>query len=444
MANPWELDDVYKPTNPWEKDEEEEQKGPVDYDVRRSAEQLIPSAKQYGEDLWHAATNPKQTASVIGTLAEGTAEKGLRNVQEMKTGEEYEKGASEQAPEMVWQGVKDRYGSVDNFKRTLMDDPYGVLVDVASFGTLGSFSKLGKAARSAEMINAASQLGRHAMAMIPDSVMTKLYASALKLPTTSPVRQRIVNTALEHGILPNLKGVLKMDDLISAHESKLNKLVDEATESGQMIPREALQAHMDELFDSKGGLKAEGIEDQMRVYNVFARAMNNMGDKRSFTPREVQDFKQDLYKKIYTRKTSSDSKVRQGVKVESQQNLARAAKDALSEVIPEAADVNRILGDLYTSRNKIAQASGRIENANVIPTRSLFGGAAGGWPGAIAAWLIDQPQLKPRLAYAIKQAKEGNMGKVEKVLQNTSDIRIAMALSERLTDEQLAELGLLE
>jgi hypothetical protein len=234
----------------------------------------------------------------------------------------------------------------------------------------------------------------------------------------------------------------KHEAMLRQAEDQLGMIVRDATERGEMIPRELLYQHVDQLFDDLGGVKAEGLRDQAKVVDVVGEVMENIGDKRLLTPDEVQAFKVDLYDKIYQRKISPEPKKRSGAKTEAQSAVARGARNALEDVTPEAADVNRLLGDLYVSRAPLAQGAARISNMNVIPTRALFGGAAGGWKGALASALVDHPRLKARLAFAIDALKRGDIMQAERGL-TSNEIRTAMRLSE-MTEEELRELGLME
>jgi hypothetical protein len=90
--------------------------------VGYSAVTHIPSsAKQYGKDVVRPFTQPKETARQMKNLVLGVAEKA--GISSGETHKAYADAAG--------QFFIDRYGSVENFKRTLATDPVGVLADIS-------------------------------------------------------------------------------------------------------------------------------------------------------------------------------------------------------------------------------------------------------------------------------------------------------------------------
>lgn len=121
-------------------------------DVASNAvENIIPSAKRAGGEMWDAITNPVDTAKNIGKVALGTVQKILPGEQE------YEKNA-----DAVGRYFADRYGSMEGFKKSLAFDPVGVLSDLSTVftGGAGLAKGLGKAAGVANMSRTASALSR--------------------------------------------------------------------------------------------------------------------------------------------------------------------------------------------------------------------------------------------------------------------------------------------
>jgi len=223
-------------------------------------------------------------------------------------------------------------------------------------------------------------------------------------------------------------------------------------QTGKRIPVGKGCQYIEGLKRQKGGFKAEGTRDLKQIDQVIMNALDTLEGRKTVSPRELQDFKVDLYDKIYQRKTSGSGVKRKGTKTQAQSTVARGAKDAISEAIPETADVNRQLSGLYTARAPLERAVNRLENANKISIRGPLNVGAGGALTAatsnplpilagIASWVVDNPQVKGRLARGIRNARKGDIGAVEKVMKGTTEIRLALALAER-SDEELAQIGL--
>jgi hypothetical protein len=429
-----------------------------DFDAMNMAANIIPSAVNLGKDVLSAAMNPIDTAKGIGALGGSVLAKGQRKVRELASGTEIEPGEDEAIADAVWEAAVGRYGGIEELQRTLENDPVGLLSDFS--GALGAASKLGKSSKLGQVasvvdpVNApiilAKQAAKHG---ISTDKMLGMYQSAAKFPTTMRNRDKVTQTALDYGVTPSKGGLKKVDKAIAKNEMALGAIIDEATKTGQKIPVEKVFQHMEGLYDSMGGFKAEGFKDQAAVLRVMDDAQETLMGRTHISPRELQDFKTDLYYKVYQRRKSPEPKRREGAKTQAQQQLARGAKDVISEAVPGTTDLNRTLSDLYTIQAPVGRSAARIENTNKIPARAMFGGAAAGGAAAgnpkvaaalaATAWIMDNPQLKSRMAIAINNAKKGNIGAVEKGLRNTREIRAALALAER-SEEELRELGLLE
>lgn len=118
------------------------------------------SATEFGKSLYHAVTNPLETASNVMDIAAG----GLHNITPKHianfidahdTNPEATKRAVDTA-NAIGKFYKDRYGSSEGFKQALASDPVGVAADVSSVlsggsGILSKTSVLPKVARSLEI-----------------------------------------------------------------------------------------------------------------------------------------------------------------------------------------------------------------------------------------------------------------------------------------------------
>jgi hypothetical protein len=109
-----------------------------------AAENLVPSAKRFASDIAHAATDPVGTGKALLNVVTGTAEK-------LVPGEQSHEGYAD----AVGQFFMERYGGIDNLKRTMAKDPVGFLADMATVLTGGQLAL----ARAPGM---AGQIGRAA------------------------------------------------------------------------------------------------------------------------------------------------------------------------------------------------------------------------------------------------------------------------------------------
>ena len=97
-------------------------------DIAMKAVGNIPSsAVKFAKDMVYPITNPLDTMAAFRDLAFGLASKVLPGEQK-----------SEKAVDALVDFFADRYGSVEDLKRTIAEDPVGVLGDVSTILTLGS------------------------------------------------------------------------------------------------------------------------------------------------------------------------------------------------------------------------------------------------------------------------------------------------------------------
>ena len=92
------------------------------------------SAKQFGSDLVQPILHPIETGKAVGSLALGAAQKLIPGEQD-----------SEKYADAVGKFFSERYGGVENIKRTMAEDPVGFLADASTVLTGGA----GAAARGA-------------------------------------------------------------------------------------------------------------------------------------------------------------------------------------------------------------------------------------------------------------------------------------------------------
>lgn len=115
---------------------------------------LKRSGGEFVSGIAQAAAHPGQTLKALGGLASGIVQKAIPGEQE-----------NEKFANALGEIVKNRYGSLENFKNTVLEDPVGFLSDAsilltgggAAVSKLGQVSKIGQVAKTGQRI---SQIGR--------------------------------------------------------------------------------------------------------------------------------------------------------------------------------------------------------------------------------------------------------------------------------------------
>lgn len=174
----------------------------------------IPSsALQYGKDIFTAVTDPIGTAKSIGEL-------GLGIIQLAIPGEQ----ASEQQAKAVGQYFANRYGGMENLKKTIATDPVGFLGD-ASVLLTGGASIAGKVGGLKEVAEAAKKAGQ---VIDPLAIASKPVALALEsgLGLTTGVGREAVQEAYKAGVAGG--GPAKEFTTAMRQKDSLKGIVDEA------------------------------------------------------------------------------------------------------------------------------------------------------------------------------------------------------------------------
>ena len=403
----------------------------------------IPSsAANYARNVVQPILHPIDTAKAIGNLAMGVASKAIPGRQD-----------SEAYADQMGQFLTDRYGSVDAFKETVLTDPIGALADftgaLSAVGALGSKlpGMAGKASRAASTAGTAATPGvalrNTAQAAVktltPESAPRKLYESSAKWRPSidNKTRHQLTDTALKEGIMPTTAGADKIGGLVSRIGDQLDTYINDATAAGVTIPRSRVYGHLKDLRKELGGPRLTASRDLKavnRVAKAFDEYMTKLG-KTELTPAELQKFKQDAYKQINFDMSQGRASYAGN---EAAKAMARAAKEEIEKLIPDAKALNRRQGDLLELKPEVERAAGRIENRNIVSidpalkvsAGGIIGGEAGAAAGAAAAfWELPRP--KAWLAIKLNKWKK----------QGYSQTFIDNELMPALTEQVLFQAG---
>ncbi len=391
----------------------------VDFSTITALSNIPSSGAKYVGDMWQAITSPVQVGEAIWNLVQGTGEGLGRKAAELTTGQQLDidPESKEKYVQALGGYVMNRYGSLDNFKTTVMEDPVGVVADAAGVvmggGAVTGSKTLSRVGASMEPLGAAVNAVRKAGKSVPRG----MYESAAKFSTTLPPaqRQQMVDTALKYGVKPTYRGAEKLQKNIDKYNQKIDALITEATESGKKVRVDDLLKSVGEVKKKRGNLGFGAVEDVAyidKITNDLRRQAYEMG-KAYLDPKEVQAFKVRTYGDI-----NFDAKHLAGtpVKEEVYKSAARAAKNELEGINPRIGDVNKDLSQLYELQPHLARAANRVENHNIIsldaPAKTGAGYVLGdmmGMPGAgtavgAAASALGRPKVKTELAIQMARA----------------------------------------
>ena len=191
-------------------------------EMASSAAQNLPgSAWQFAKDVTAPIHSPIETAKGLGGIAAGAFQKLIPGEQE-----------SEKNVDALMEFVKERYGGLEEIKRTVAEDPAGFLADIASLamgggglaakvagtaGKLGSVAKkVGQAGRAIDPARLASAGAKGAgrVASTAVSEVLGLTTGASAAPIKVAFRSGRQGGAKGKAFLESIKGNVPMDQVV--------------------------------------------------------------------------------------------------------------------------------------------------------------------------------------------------------------------------------------
>lgn len=368
------------------------------------------SAVELTKNVTQAVTSPVQTVKSLGTLAKGVGAKigelalentdigqsllqkanekriaaGMPELQKDSSGKLQATDSPElQAINQVGKFVTDRYGSMDKLKETVIEDPVGVLADLASVlsGGAAITSKVGDITKIAEVSNAANKLSKVSQAVEPINAITKS-AGKIKdvaqnsfvgrvagdiVPTVSDLQKNQVVKALDltQGDLVTIgkktgndvtEFIVKNDLLKSSPEEIANALKEKRASTKELRNSEIAKVSTTYTPEQVPGVVKgldtilEGV-DGVAGLETVADEIRNLRSKTNFTLEDVQkakdliDDNSDIYSKIGDTKSSSTARgldnIRSGIKT--------FIEDEVTKATQGATDIKQLNNDIQTS-----------------------------------------------------------------------------------------------
>lgn len=383
---------------------------PVDFDLGTMVSNIPESGGQVAEDLYNVVRHPIDTATGIYNVVKGTMNKFTPDVQ-----------PSEKYADAVVDFAKERYGDMDKFKQTLMQDPVGVLGDFAGVLSLGSMavpkygSSIAKVAGAIDPLNLAVSGGSKLISNLPKvkNIPSDLYKSSAKFGKKFD-SDVVAETALREKIMPTNVGIEKADSLIRGLNEEIDMLIDSSVESGQRIPRKALYKHLKSARMKIGGVKLDAQDDLKKLNKIVSKFEEHMKAKgasgEQLTAREVQEFKKGIYDTIKWKEGQNTGSKAKNI---TRKAIAKGAKEELEKIFPQIKGINIRQGELLELMDAIDAPATRIENRDLIgigvPAKVIAGASVGDAVGGFLGFLqgiSDSPTLKSKMALKFREIQD--------------------------------------
>ena len=418
-------------------------KAPAEFSLSEMVSNIPSSAAKFAGDIAQPFMHPVETLKNIEKLKTGLGQKAMRGFSEMGVPLGMgEPSQEEQMVDAIGQFYKGRYGAGEKVKQTAMEDPVGLMSDAAMLLTGGGalaakapglMGRVGKVAQTTgqamEPINLMGGVAKTGLSMLPKTLPANLYKSAVKFPTTLDVkhgmgtRTKLAETALKHKIMPTEKGILKLAEFEQDLGARIGGLIDDATKSGKSIPKSQVFKHLKAARKEVGGVRV-GAQKNVGQVNKLAKELNQQMkgiEGNSLTPNQLQELKRSAqaaakYEPGVARETGSEL----GSKA-----IARAAREGVEQVVPDAAAINKELAELKQLKKPLMQAASRIENRDLIsigtPIKATAGAEMAGGRGAIVGALAGMAEgKKAQMAIGLKQLQDAGLGNlIDQNLINT-------------------------
>ena len=426
--------DYADPTNAWGKPDyvapKAEQKEGMSWGEvgKQALGNALPSLGGVLRDVGTAILHPVETAKSLGDLIDGLENKAVNALTGRKSGEAPTAwqetfgvtDADEAKANAVGNYLADRYGGLENVKRTLAVDPAGVAADAAGLltggsgllrGAAGVGRLAGRAGAANALANAANALGGSAVYIDPVArsvqfaggtikntlgrllpempTPERLIESAYKfVPSTERTdRVRMIDTALREKILPTNEGFDKMLGLRKELGGNVQRLAEENAAlqragKAPMIEPERLVGGTFPYLERQLGNSTRRGAKLRRAENALMDFLEDYPQPLDTAQAQAMKVRADLEgKKDFGKSVATPEQ-------EVNKALAHQLKVAIEQNIPEVEALNKRLGDLKVLAEPLERALGRIGNWELTSLTGNLGGVGGatlgGIPGAVA------------------------------------------------------------
>jgi len=178
----------------------------ADQVLSQAGRNLVPSSARLIGDLFQAVTSPIDTVTSLSQVIGGGLRKGLRNLGVDMDG----RPDSEQMFDSVVDGMAEKYGTADGFKKALATDPASVLADVSVLVTGGASAVAKTAVAGSRTANVAKGVSNVATKLDPVALVAPVIGKAVTKTVgvvapavasfTSGVGRKSIEKAYESGV----------------------------------------------------------------------------------------------------------------------------------------------------------------------------------------------------------------------------------------------------
>lgn len=442
-----------------------------------------------------AVVNPIDTVKSVGKIVQGVGAKvGEKLFEETDFGQKLLEGANknriskglpelqrdangklqaQNTPELetinkLGEFFVDRYGSVDNFQKTLIEDPAGALADIATVvGGGGALaSKVGNVSKVSEISNIGKTLSSASQAIEPISAISKVTGKAARgvknskvgqiaseiIPTRSDIQQTEVVKALD----------LTQGDLINIGKKTGNDVTKFIIDKN--LIKDTPEAIVDALNDFRKTAKTEKANVISQVTSVYtpeqvpsvikgldtifqdidgvaglekiADEIKTLRSKKQFTLEDVQnaqyliDENSSIYSKVGDTKSSKTAKGLDNIR----KDIRSFIENEVDTATNGNTNIRKMNNDIQTSfaiEDAINTRATRNQTRNMVGLRDqlvLFGGATAINPAIgvglfIGKKIIESPSF--RLGF-VKALESKPIAKVNKMITEIKNKTVSL------------------
>lgn len=466
---------------------------------------LPRSSYELGKNVVQAVVNPIDTAKAIGGIVQGAGAKvGEAVLENTDFGQSLlqkakERGVAVEAdatgrlqtkatPELeqfnsVLKFFGDRYGSVDKFKETAIEDPAGVLADFATVLTGGgaAATKLGEITNVSKLANAGTKVSEFAQAVEPISATTKAIAKTTAAPfkaagallpnakelqageivkaleLTQGDLQRITkssgNNASEFIAQRNLIRNTPDETVFALDDVKKNTMIQVRDEIAK-VNKSYTQA---DLPSVKSGMEVilKGVDETPGLEDV-AGEIRGLLTKENYTLSDIQRAKElidqnsDIYSKFGDVKSSSQARglanIRKDIRafIEKEVDTATNGQTNIRQLNNDVQTAKEI-SDSIVNRQQRALTRQNVSLSDIV---ILVGGLATDPVTGIAVLAgkkaLENPTFRLGLAKALQKQPIKAVQKALDEVKNKTVSKESQALIKRIIDEANASLPVAE
>jgi len=416
------------------------------------ADNLGSSAVQFAKDVTAPIHSPVKTLEGVTGLFQGMAEKsGFKPANDV---------SHAQNVDALMDFYKDRYGSIEGFKKTLYEDPVGVMADIATLASgMGAGAKgaqlAATAAKAGKVASGAGAVARGAAAVEAATDPLRLGAKAAAVPlklagkaldatsisltrgalrgghTTVTDAAKVGNAAetMSAGNIPfSQKGLDEISQTIADLQTRKNDRTNRAGAAGVTVGKQSVMYALGDLYD-KLERQAFPADDLKQIKKVMEDFRGRYGDQ---IPADLaESIKEGTY--ANNRYGGKPAPAHMSATERAEKTIARVLKEELEIQIPELASLNveqgkllDLQGILKTAVNKhtnsggfrgtlkkeLFSKTGAMKSAGVaVGAGYATSNPALGGGLALTQAVLSDPAVKQRLAIIINQTRKANPSK---------------------------------